>query len=110
MKAFQQVRVAQGKDATPAGWDLGQPILTPGPELVGRVWEVCEVWQPSQRDDHILISINPSLQIQRSAYEVTGHSAPFNFRILSDIFLENHPATYFHYHLCKALRSELVIK
>jgi len=45
IKAFQQVRATQGKEATPAGWEPGQLTLTPDPGLVGRVWEV---WQPSQ--------------------------------------------------------------
>jgi alkyl hydroperoxide reductase subunit AhpC len=41
LKAFQHVR-ATG-EATPSGWEPGMPTLTPGPDLVGRVWEV---WQP----------------------------------------------------------------
>ncbi len=41
VKAFQLVR-ATG-EATPSGWQPGQPTLTPSPELVGRVWEV---WKP----------------------------------------------------------------
>jgi alkyl hydroperoxide reductase subunit AhpC len=41
LKAFQHVR-ATG-EATPSGWEPGMPALTPGPDLVGRVWEV---WQP----------------------------------------------------------------
>jgi peroxiredoxin (alkyl hydroperoxide reductase subunit C) len=41
VRAFQHVR-ATG-EVTPAGWQPGQPTLTPGPDLVGRVWEV---WQP----------------------------------------------------------------
>lgn len=41
IKAFQHVR-ATG-EVTPAGWQPGQPTLTPGPALVGKVWEV---WKP----------------------------------------------------------------
>jgi alkyl hydroperoxide reductase subunit AhpC len=43
VKAFQHVR-ATG-EATPAGWQPGDPTLTPGPNLVGKVWEV---WQPKK--------------------------------------------------------------
>jgi alkyl hydroperoxide reductase subunit AhpC len=43
LKAFQYVR-ATG-EATPSGWQPGKPTLKPGPELVGRVWEV---WQPEK--------------------------------------------------------------
>jgi peroxiredoxin (alkyl hydroperoxide reductase subunit C) len=42
--AFQRVRATKGAEATPAGWEPGKPTLKPGPDLVGRVWEV---WQPS---------------------------------------------------------------
>lgn len=38
LKAFQHVR-ATG-EATPSGWQPGKPTLKPGPDLVGRVWEV----------------------------------------------------------------------
>jgi alkyl hydroperoxide reductase subunit AhpC len=41
LKAFQHVR-ATG-EVTPASWQPGQTALTPGPTLVGKVWEV---WQP----------------------------------------------------------------
>jgi alkyl hydroperoxide reductase subunit AhpC len=41
IKAFQHVR-ATG-EVTPSGWEPGQVTLTPGPALVGRVWEV---WKP----------------------------------------------------------------
>jgi alkyl hydroperoxide reductase subunit AhpC len=41
VKAFQHVR-ATG-EATPSGWQPGQPTLKPGPNLVGKVWEV---WKP----------------------------------------------------------------
>ncbi len=43
LKAFRHVR-ATG-EATPSGWQPGKKTLTPGPELVGRVWEV---WKPGQ--------------------------------------------------------------
>jgi peroxiredoxin (alkyl hydroperoxide reductase subunit C) len=41
IKAFQHVR-ATG-EATPSGWQPGQTTLKPGPDLVGKVWEV---WKP----------------------------------------------------------------
>ena len=41
IKAFQHVR-ATG-EVTPAGWQPGQPTLTPSPALVGKVWEI---WKP----------------------------------------------------------------
>ncbi|MCB0161065.1 MAG: redoxin domain-containing protein [Caldilineaceae bacterium] len=41
VKAFQHVR-ATG-EVTPSGWEPGDVTLTPGPALVGKVWEV---WQP----------------------------------------------------------------
>jgi peroxiredoxin (alkyl hydroperoxide reductase subunit C) len=44
VQAFQHVRATGGKEATPAGWEPGKPTLKPGPDLVGKVWEV---WQPS---------------------------------------------------------------
>ena len=43
LRAFQHVR--ETGEATPAGWQPGKPTLKPGPDLVGRVWEV---WQPGQ--------------------------------------------------------------
>ena len=43
VKAFQHVR-ATG-EVMPAGWTPGKPTLTPGPDLVGRVWEV---WKPER--------------------------------------------------------------
>jgi alkyl hydroperoxide reductase subunit AhpC len=42
VKAYQHVR-ATG-EVTPAGWQPGKPTLTPGPKLVGKVWEV---WKPN---------------------------------------------------------------
>ncbi len=43
-QAFQHIRATGGKEATPAGWEPGKPTLRPGPDLVGKVWEV---WNPS---------------------------------------------------------------
>lgn len=41
VKAFQHVR-ATG-EVTPSGWQPGGVTLKPGPNLVGKVWEV---WKP----------------------------------------------------------------
>ena len=41
VKAFQHV-FATG-EVTPSGWEPGEVTLTPGPDLVGKVWEV---WKP----------------------------------------------------------------
>lgn len=41
IQAFQHVR--ETGEATPAGWQPGQYALKPGPELVGKVWQV---WKP----------------------------------------------------------------
>jgi len=41
VKAFQHVQ-ATG-EVTPSDWQPGQPTLKPGPDLVGKVWEV---WKP----------------------------------------------------------------
>ena len=41
VKAFQHVR--ETGEATPSGWEPGKMALKPGPDLVGRVWEV---WKP----------------------------------------------------------------
>jgi alkyl hydroperoxide reductase subunit AhpC len=43
VKAFQHVR-ATG-EATPSGWQPGKTTLKPGPDLVGKVWEV---WKPEE--------------------------------------------------------------
>jgi len=43
INAFQHVRATKGAEATPAGWEPGELTLKPGPDLVGRVWEV---WRP----------------------------------------------------------------
>jgi alkyl hydroperoxide reductase subunit AhpC len=44
IQAFQLVRASKGTEATPAGWTPGDPILKPGPDLVGNVWKV---WKPN---------------------------------------------------------------
>lgn len=44
IQAYQHVRASKGTEATPAGWEPGQPTLKPGPDLVGNVWKV---WNPS---------------------------------------------------------------
>ncbi len=41
LKAFKHVR--ETGEATPSGWCPGDPTLKPGPDLVGKVWEV---WKP----------------------------------------------------------------
>jgi alkyl hydroperoxide reductase subunit AhpC len=43
IKAFQHVRATQGAEVCPAGWQPGDPVLKPGPDLVGKVWQV---WKP----------------------------------------------------------------
>jgi peroxiredoxin (alkyl hydroperoxide reductase subunit C) len=40
IQAFQLVRNSNGTEATPSGWKPGKPTLTPGIELVGKVYEV----------------------------------------------------------------------
>jgi alkyl hydroperoxide reductase subunit AhpC len=45
VQAFQLVRESGGTKATPAGWMPGDPVLTPGPELVGNVWKE---WKPNE--------------------------------------------------------------
>jgi len=40
VQAFQLVRESKGGEATPSGWKPGKMTLNPGPELVGKVWEV----------------------------------------------------------------------
>jgi peroxiredoxin (alkyl hydroperoxide reductase subunit C) len=44
VQAYQLVRASGGKEAAPAGWEPGKTTLKPGPDLVGKVWEV---WNPS---------------------------------------------------------------
>lgn len=40
IQAFQLVRESKGRQATPSGWKPGKMTLKPGPDLVGKVWEV----------------------------------------------------------------------
>jgi alkyl hydroperoxide reductase subunit AhpC len=40
IQAFQLVRNSKGTEATPSGWKPGKMTLKPGPDLVGKVWEV----------------------------------------------------------------------
>jgi alkyl hydroperoxide reductase subunit AhpC len=47
IKAFQLVRETKGGEVTPSGWQPGKKTLKPGPDLVGRVWEV---WKPGMDD------------------------------------------------------------
>jgi peroxiredoxin (alkyl hydroperoxide reductase subunit C) len=48
LQAFQHVRNSKGTEATPSGWKPGKPTLKPGPDLVGKVWEV---WKTSMAFD-----------------------------------------------------------
>lgn len=48
VQAFQLVRESKGKEATPSGWRPGKATLKPGPDLVGKVWEV---WKTSEAFD-----------------------------------------------------------
>ncbi|NCO52799.1 MAG: redoxin domain-containing protein [Deltaproteobacteria bacterium] len=48
IQAFQLVRESKGTEATPSGWKPGKITLKPGPDLVGRVWEV---WKPHREAD-----------------------------------------------------------
>jgi alkyl hydroperoxide reductase subunit AhpC len=48
VQAFQVVRNSKGTQATPSGWKPGKITLTPGPDLVGNVWEV---WKTSMAFD-----------------------------------------------------------
>ena len=43
LQAFQHVRASKGTEACPAGWRPGKLTLKPGPDLVGKVWQV---WKP----------------------------------------------------------------
>jgi len=45
VQAFQVVRASGGAEATPAGWMPGDPVLKPGPDLVGNVWKE---WKPNE--------------------------------------------------------------
>jgi alkyl hydroperoxide reductase subunit AhpC len=48
IQAFQLVRESKGTKAAPSGWKPGKKVLTPGPDLVGKVWEV---WKTSEAFD-----------------------------------------------------------
>ncbi len=48
IQAFQLVRESKGTQATPSGWKPGKKTLKPGPDLVGKVWEV---WKTSEAFD-----------------------------------------------------------
>jgi peroxiredoxin (alkyl hydroperoxide reductase subunit C) len=43
VQAFQLVRESKGTKATPSGWKPGKTVLSPGINLVGKVWEVWDV-------------------------------------------------------------------
>jgi len=45
IQALQKVRESKGTEATPSGWKPGKQTLKPGPDLVGKVWEVWKVEQ-----------------------------------------------------------------
>lgn len=40
IQALQYIREKKGTEATPAGWKPGKATLKPGPDLVGKVWEI----------------------------------------------------------------------
>ena len=48
IQAFQLVRETGGAEATPSGWKPGKQTLKPGPDLVGKVWQV---WKTDQAFD-----------------------------------------------------------
>lgn len=48
IQAFQLVREKKGSEATPSGWRPGKMTLKPGPNLVGKVWEV---WKPEMASE-----------------------------------------------------------
>jgi len=48
IQAFQLVRESEGSEATPSGWKPGKLTLKPGPDLVGKVWEV---WKTEMAHD-----------------------------------------------------------
>jgi alkyl hydroperoxide reductase subunit AhpC len=48
VQAFQHVRASKGTEATPSGWKPGKITLNPGPDLVGKVWEV---WKTSMASE-----------------------------------------------------------
>lgn len=48
IQAYQHVRATKGSEATPSGWKPGKLTLKPGPQLVGKVWEV---WKTHMESD-----------------------------------------------------------
>jgi alkyl hydroperoxide reductase subunit AhpC len=48
VQAFQHVRNSKGSEALPSGWKPGKLTLKPGPDLVGKVWEV---WKTDMASD-----------------------------------------------------------
>ena len=48
VQACQHVRNSKGAEATPSGWRPGKVTLKPGPDLVGKVWEV---WKTEMASD-----------------------------------------------------------
>jgi alkyl hydroperoxide reductase subunit AhpC len=47
VQAYQLVRESKGTKATPSGWKPGKTVLSPGINLVGKVWEV---WSVKEED------------------------------------------------------------
>ncbi len=43
IKAYQHVRATKAEEVCPAGWEPGKKTLKPGPDLVGKIWEI---WSP----------------------------------------------------------------
>lgn len=43
IQAFRWCARARGTQATPSGWKPGKPVLKPGPDLVGKVWQTWTV-------------------------------------------------------------------
>jgi peroxiredoxin (alkyl hydroperoxide reductase subunit C) len=43
VQAFQLVRESGGTQATPADWKPGKKVLTPSPDIVGKIWEIWKV-------------------------------------------------------------------
>lgn len=62
IRAFQHVR--RTSEATPSGWHPGQATLNPGPDLVGKVWQV---WRPDIVASAILTNVD-----ERSATGMLG--------------------------------------
>jgi len=46
IKAYQHVRKTKGAEVCPAGWEPGDKVLKPRPDLVGNVWKE---WTPKKR-------------------------------------------------------------